>query len=137
MATQKDKEKPLPMSKNHQIHGLFLKDDILREHSYSAKVNNRGLQIYDTSTIPMTIEGNRFYDFITHNSFSAGIDLAQTVNTRAMSASLCFMRNNTYTNTPIRMNFARINNTLAYADAGTSFEDFGWDLESKDGKKVC
>ena len=124
------------MSKNHQIHGLFLKHDILREHSYSAKTNNRGLQIYDTSTIPMTIEGNQFYDFITHDSFSAGIDLAQTVNTRAMSASLCFMRNNTYTNTPIRMNFARINNTLAYADAGTSFGDFGWDLESRDGKKV-
>ena len=42
---------------------MFLKNDVLRESSgpwYEAK---RGLMIYDTSTMPLYIHSNYFYDF--------------------------------------------------------------------------
>ena len=51
-----------------------------------------------------------------------------------MSAVACFMRNNFYSNVPIRMNFARINNTLAHGDDGTPYAIYGYDMESKNGE---
>ena len=63
-------------------------------------------------------------------SFTAAIDLANTNFSKAMSAKMCFMSNNTYVNVPIRMNFARINNTLANGDKGTPYSSFGLDLET-------
>ena len=130
-----DKTKPLPLYKNFKVFGLFLRDDILREHTGGSSYNNRGLLIYDTSTMPLMIESNRFYDFINHNTFTTAIDLANTNFSKAMSAKMCFMRDNHYTNVPIRLNFARINQTLANGDAGTSYGPFGLDLETKDGSK--
>ena len=51
-----------------------------------------------------------------------------------MSAAMCFMRDNFYLNVPIRMNFGRINNTLAYGDNGTPYATYGLNLESKSGE---
>ena len=133
--TKMDKDKPLPMPKPHTMFGIFCHNDILRDSSGNHGVNNRGLMIYDTSTMPMIIEGNRFYDFITHNTFTAAIDLANTNYSKAMVAKMCFMLDNHYFNTPIRMNFARINQTLAHADKGTPYNSFGLNMETSDGKK--
>ena len=46
-----------------KVQQVFLKNDVLRESSgpwYQAK---RGLIIYDTSTLPIHIKDNYFYDF--------------------------------------------------------------------------
>ena len=47
---------------------------------------------------------------------------------------MCFMRDNFYLNVPIRMNFGRINNTLAYGDNGTPYATYGLNMESKSGE---
>ena len=48
-----DAEKPLPLPKSYTIYGLFLDEDILREHSGGPGYNNRGLLTYETDTMPM------------------------------------------------------------------------------------
>ena len=55
-----DAEKPLPLPKSYTISGLFLDNDILREHSGGHGYNNRGLLIYDTGTMPMIRAINNF-----------------------------------------------------------------------------
>ena len=52
-----------PQAGISKVQQVFLKNDVLRESSgpwYQAK---RGLIIYDTSTMPIYIKGNYFYDF--------------------------------------------------------------------------
>ena len=48
-----DDEKPLHLPKSYTIYGLFLDDDILREHSGGHGYNNRGLLTYETDTMPL------------------------------------------------------------------------------------
>ena len=52
-----------PQAGVSKVRQVFLKNDVLRESSgpwYQAK---RGLIIYDTSTMPIYIKGNSFFDF--------------------------------------------------------------------------
>ena len=52
-----------PQAGVSKVRQVFLKNDVLRESSgpwYQAK---RGLIIYDTSTMPIYIKGNYFFDF--------------------------------------------------------------------------
>ena len=54
---------PRPQAGEAKIRQVFLKNDVLRESSgpwYQAK---RGLIIYDTSTMPIYIKNNYFFDF--------------------------------------------------------------------------
>ena len=58
------------MEKPHQpqadvayIPQIFLKNDVLRESSGAWHQAKRGLLIYDTSTMPIHIKGNYFFDF--------------------------------------------------------------------------
>ena len=58
------------MEKPHQpqadvayIPQVFLKNDVLRESSGAWHQAKRGLIIYDTSTMPIHIKGNYFFDF--------------------------------------------------------------------------
>ena len=57
------KEPERPQAGIAKVRQVFLKNDVLRESSgpwYQAK---RGLIIYDTSTMPIHIKGNYFFDF--------------------------------------------------------------------------
>ena len=85
-----DDEKPLALPKSYTIYGTFLEDDILREHSGGTGYNNRGLLTYETDTMPMIIEGNRFFDFINHDTFTAAIDLANNSITKVDIYSLFY-----------------------------------------------
>ena len=52
-----------PQAGVSKVRQVFLKNDVLRESSgpwYQAK---RGLIIYDTSTMPIYIKNNYFFDF--------------------------------------------------------------------------
>jgi len=58
------------MEKPHQpqadvayIPQVFLKNDVLRESPSAWHQAKRGLLIYDTSTMPIHIKGNYFFDF--------------------------------------------------------------------------
>ena len=106
-------EQPRPQVGETKVHQVFLKNDVLRESSgpwYQAK---RGLIIYDTSTMPIHINNNFFYDFpatpdntpvsfdhwcsqpknniFQWTSLNTGIELANTRNSKAMASNQCFL----------------------------------------------
>ena len=60
-----DAEKPLALPKSYTISGLFLDNDILREHSGGHGYNNRGLLIYDTDVMPL-IRAKHYFRIVLH-----------------------------------------------------------------------